>query len=87
MTGLANLALGSAPVAGGFLLAVATGQLRFDGQMPNLASLGRFALRRGDRKVRGRCGCERGWRWSSVKAAEGSCWRVFRSTPVALCCL
>ena len=33
MNGLANLALGSAPVAGGFLLAVATGQLKSPGPL------------------------------------------------------
>ena len=33
MTGLANLALGSAPVAGGFLLAMATGQLKSPGPL------------------------------------------------------
>ena len=33
MSGLGNLALGSAPVAGGFLLAVATGQLKSPGPL------------------------------------------------------
>ena len=33
MSGLANLALGSVPVAGGFLLAVATGQLKSPGPL------------------------------------------------------
>jgi len=33
MSGLGNLALGSAPLAGGFLLAVATGQLKSPGQL------------------------------------------------------
>ncbi len=33
MSGLGNLALGSAPLAGGFLLAVATGQLSNPGQL------------------------------------------------------
>ena len=41
MSGLANLALGSAPVAGGFLLAVATGQLKSPGQLkaPNFRGM------------------------------------------------
>ena len=55
----------------------------------SLASLGRFALHRGDRKLRGPVAVANraGRRWLSSKAADGSCWRVFRSTPVALCCL
>ena len=41
MNGLANLALGSAPVAGGFLLAVATGQMKGPGQLkaPNFRGM------------------------------------------------
>ncbi len=41
MNGLANFALGSAPVAGGFLLAVATGQLKGRGQLkaPNFRGM------------------------------------------------
>ena len=52
-----------------------------------LASLGCFALRRGDRKWRAGCGCERVGVRDGGRAAEAPFWRVFRSTPVALCCL
>jgi hypothetical protein len=53
----------------------------------NLALRARFARHRGGRKSRGRVRSDVVCAEVGANVVGGAFWRVFRSTPVALCCL